>query len=107
VLSDRSSWWVTSSQSGNTRTGPDVQKGVSTIEAIHNEIERLSELRTDLWRRLSEHHDAASAAELKEIDGRLAELWDEQRAHRAQLRFGNRERIIARARAEERLERAA
>jgi hypothetical protein len=80
---------------------------VSTIEQIHTEIDRLSELRAELWRRLSEQHDAESAAELKEIDSRLAELWDEHRAHRAQVRFGDRERIIARARAEERLERAA
>jgi hypothetical protein len=80
---------------------------VSTLEEIHAEIDRLSEHRADLWRRLSDQYDAASAAELKELDSRLAALWDEHRAHRAQVRFGDRERIIARARAEERLERAA
>ena len=37
----------------------------------------------------------------------LAELWDEYRAERARVRFGERELIIARARHEERLERAA
>lgn len=78
-----------------------------TVQDIHSEIERASELRAELWRRLGEQYDAATAAELRELDARLAELWDEQRARRAQLRFGDRERIIARARAEERLERAA
>jgi hypothetical protein len=80
---------------------------VRSIQDIHAEIERVSELRAELWRRLGEQYDAATAAELKELDARLASLWDEHRAERAQVRFGDRERIIARARAEERLERAA
>jgi hypothetical protein len=74
---------------------------------IHAEIERVSELRGELWRRLGEQYDSTAAAELKELDARLAELWNQHRAQRAQLRFGDRERIITRARAEERLERAA
>ncbi len=37
----------------------------------------------------------------------LAELWDAYRAERARVRFGERDIIIARARHEERLERAA
>ncbi|MBD0329043.1 MAG: hypothetical protein ICV64_02950 [Thermoleophilia bacterium] len=78
-----------------------------TIEDIHTEIERLSEHRAVLWRELGESYDPSTASELKEIDTRLASLWEEQRLRRAQLRFGDRERIIARARAEERLERAA
>ncbi len=77
------------------------------IHDIHAEIERLSELRAELWRELSEQHDATRAAELKELDARLTALWEQQRVRRAQLRFGDRDRIIARARAEERLERAA
>lgn len=80
---------------------------VRTIEQIHAEIERTSELRADLWRRLAEQHDTFAAAQLKELDARLDELWAEHRARRAELRFGARDRIIARARAEERLERAA
>lgn len=74
---------------------------------IHAEIDRESDRRTDLWRLLSTGHDPAVAAELKSIDERLAALWDEHRATRARLRFGDRDRIITRARAEERLERAA
>ena len=78
-----------------------------SIEQIHTEIDELSERRAELWRVLGEAHDAAASAELKQVDARLEQLWAEQRATRARLRFGDRERIVARARAEERLERAA
>ncbi len=76
-------------------------------EEIHAEIERLSERRAELWRTLGAGFDAAASAELKAVDARLEELWAEHRALRARLRFGDRDRIVARARAEERLERAA
>ena len=78
-----------------------------TLETIHAEIEQLSEERTELWHRLSEGRDSSTAAEIKRLDGVLEGLWDELRATRAALRFGDRSRIVARARAEERLERAA
>ncbi len=78
-----------------------------SIEEIHIEIDRLSDRRAELWRILGQSHDAAASAELKAVDARLEELWAEQRAVRARLRFGDREKIVARARAEERLERAA
>jgi hypothetical protein len=78
-----------------------------TSEAIHEEIERLSEERTELWHRLAAEHDSAVRAEIKEIDAKLDRLWDENRAVRATIRFGDREKIVARARVEERLERAA
>jgi len=77
------------------------------IEKIHSEIDELSERRAGLWHRLSERRDPAVAAEIKQIDSRLDELWHAQRAERARLRFGEREEIVKRARAEERLERAA
>ena len=77
------------------------------IEQIHIEIDRLSDRRAELWRALGESFDAAASAELKQVDARLEELWAEHRAIRARVRFGDRERIVARARAEERLERAA
>ena len=76
-------------------------------EQIHTEIDELSERRAELWRILGEAFDAAASAELKQVDARLEELWAEHRALRARVRFGDRERIVARARAEERLERAA
>ena len=78
-----------------------------SIEEIHVEIDRLSERRAQLWRALGEGFDASASAELKQVDARLEELWGEHRALRARVRFGDRQRIVARARAEERLERAA
>jgi hypothetical protein len=45
--------------------------------------------------------------QVKAIDTRLAELWEQHRAERARIRFGERDDIVKRARAEERLERAA
>lgn len=78
-----------------------------TLEEIRSEIEDLSARRTTLWHRLSAGRDPGTAAELKELDERLARLWDEQRQLRARVRFGDRAKIVARARMEERLERAA
>ena len=78
-----------------------------TIEEIHTEIESLSEERTELWHRLSDEHNPDVRAEIHAIDEQLDRLWDENRAVRARLRFGDREKIVARARVEERLERAA
>jgi hypothetical protein len=78
-----------------------------TIADIHTEIERLSEQRTELWNQLSRGRTDAVVAEIKEIDERLQTLWDEHRAERARIRFGERDEIVRRARAEERLERAA
>jgi ABC-type phosphate transport system auxiliary subunit len=80
---------------------------MKTLDEIKGEIERATERRAELWHELSEGHDAELAAELKRIEERLARLWDEQRTLRAQLRFGDREEIIKRARHEERLARAA
>jgi hypothetical protein len=77
------------------------------LDALHRQIDELSERRRDLYRSLSEAYDPSLAAELKQIDGRLEKLWDEHRKVRAQLRWGDREQIVARARAEERLERHA
>ncbi len=80
---------------------------MTTFDDIRAEIDRLSERRTDLWQTLSEGRNPAAAAELKEIDERLGRLWDDQRQLRATLRFGERSKIVACARMEERLERAA
>jgi hypothetical protein len=78
-----------------------------TITDIHNEIESLSEQRQDLWHRLSDGLDVEAQAEVKEIDSRLTELWETLRLEKARLRFGERDETVRRARAEERLERAA
>jgi hypothetical protein len=84
-----------------------VEYGMRTLDEIHEEIERLSEERTELWHRLSDRHDPEVRAEIHAIDATLDRLWDEHRALRARVRFGDRDSIVARARVEERLERAA
>ena len=78
-----------------------------TPNEIHQQIEELSERRTELWHILSQGYDPATAAELKSLSERLDHLWDEERTLKAELRFGDRNHIVARARVEERLERAA
>ena len=78
-----------------------------TVNQIHDEIEQLSETRQELWQRLSEGLDSTVAGEIKELDAKLQELWQTLRMEKARLRFGEREEIVRRARAEERLERAA
>jgi len=78
-----------------------------TLNEIHEEIGRLSEDRTELWHKLSDEYDPEVRAEIRELDAQLDRLWDEHRSVRARLRFGEREKIVARARVEERLERAA
>jgi hypothetical protein len=78
-----------------------------TLTEIHEEIEQTSERRTELWHVLSQGYDPAAAQELKRLSKRLEDLWDEERTLKAELRFGDRDHIVARARVEERLERAA
>jgi hypothetical protein len=79
----------------------------AALSELHEEIERASEQRAELWHRLADGPDESLRLELKQLDDQLDRLWDEQRAIRARLRFGDRDRIVARARVEERLERAA
>ena len=52
-------------------------------------------------------HDLAVREQIHHLDAELDHLWDEHRALRARVRFGDRDRIVARARVEERLERVA
>ena len=78
-----------------------------TVREIHEEIERLSEERVALWHQLSTEYDPEVREHIRRIDTTLDGLWDEQRALRARVRFGDRAQIVARARVEERLERAA
>ena len=86
---------------------PGVSNGMRTLEGIHQEIEVLSEERSELWHRLSAEYDPTVRESIRTLDQKLDALWDEHRALRARLRFGDREHIVARARVEERLERAA
>jgi hypothetical protein len=94
------------SRNGNVERGKTVVDTV-TITEIQTEIERLSGQRQELWHRLSGGLDLVVQAEIKEIDAELVDLWEILRTEKARLRFGEREEIVRRARAEERLERAA
>jgi hypothetical protein len=80
---------------------------MNMLSDIHAEIERLSEERAELYHRLSAEYDPELREEIRRLDSELDSLWDDHRALRARLRFGDREHIVARARVEERLERAA
>jgi hypothetical protein len=80
---------------------------MDTIQRFHAEIEDLSERRVTLWNSLSQGRDPVVVEEIKALDARLEELWAAIRAERARIRFGERDEIVRRARAEERLERAA
>jgi hypothetical protein len=78
-----------------------------TPDEIHDEIERISEERQELWQQLSDGLDPAVQEEIRQLDAQLQDLWQGLRMEKARLRFGEREDIVRRARAEERLERAA
>jgi hypothetical protein len=80
---------------------------VRTLTDIRGEIERASEERTELLHRLSAGHDTVLANELRKLNDRIADLWDEQREARVRVRFGDRNEIIRRARLEDRIDRAA
>ena len=85
-----------------------VTRGMNTnLSEIHAEIERLSEERAELWHRLAAEFDPEIKEEIRRLDAELDHLWDDHRALRARVRFGDRAAIVARARVEERLERAA
>ena len=79
-----------------------------SLSDIRVEIERATDRRSELWHILSEEgHSTAVTEELEQLNEQIAQLWDEHREVRARLRFGDRDKIVARARAEERLNRAA
>jgi hypothetical protein len=78
---------------------------VRTLEEIQRQIDAASERRGELRRLLSHGRDSAIVDEVHQLDEQLSQLWDEHRALKARLRWGDRETIVARARAEERLER--
>ena len=90
-----------------SRVGAALGTNMRTIDEIHADIERANDERHGLWHTLSEGFDPEVVADIKALDERLEALWAEHRQTRASLRWGDRDRIVARARAEERLERTA
>ena len=78
-----------------------------TTSEIRKEIEDATARRTEIWETLSEGIDPAKAAEAAALSQEIEELWAELRVAQAHARFGPAEDIIARARAEDRLDREA
>jgi hypothetical protein len=76
-----------------------------TLAEIQHELDALTERRTALWRELSAGANEEKSAEVALLNERIEALWAEGRLLRNRLRFGDPTAIIARARAEERLER--
>ena len=92
---------------GNVQTTWYVLGHMKTLPTIQVQIEQLSQQRSIVNRALSEGHDPKLAAERERINGELGKLWDAARQARVRITHGERDKIIARARQEERLERAA
>ena len=84
-----------------------VCRDMETLEEIRRKIEQASDKRAELYHALSQGHDPEAAAELRRLEAEIERLWEEHRTIRAAIRFGDREKILARARTEERIERSA
>jgi hypothetical protein len=78
-----------------------------SLKTIRQEIDELTDRRATVLHALSNGHDAELTEEHQRLEEQIAELWEEQRAARASIRFGDRDMIIQRARHDERLSRAA
>ena len=61
-----------------------------TVKEIHEEIESLSEDRTELWHKLSDRHDPEVRAEIHAIDAKLDRLWASATARRSSPARGSR-----------------
>ena len=68
---------------------------MKTIPEIHAEIERLSEVRGELWQTLSYGRQQTVVDEIKQIDEQLVALWDEHRAERARIASASATRSCA------------
>jgi hypothetical protein len=78
---------------------------VRAIEQIRQELEAAAHERQALRESRIGSDSAAIAAHGHTLDERVAELWAELRRAKAQVRFGPRDRIVRRARSEERFNR--
>jgi len=71
---------------------------------IRHELARSTEERGRLWKELSKSHDHTVAARIQKLNETIDALWLELRRSRTELRYGPQEEIIARARAEARID---
>ncbi len=76
-----------------------------SLTDIKRELDALTERRTVLWRELAAGADSEKSGEVMRLNAAIGELWNEARRVRSLVRFGDPSAIMARARAEERLER--
>ena len=77
-----------------------------TLNDIKLELDAAAARRAELWKRLSDTGaDEAASAEVAELSERIEALFQEARIVKSRARFGEQAAIIARARAEERLDR--
>ena len=76
-----------------------------TLTDIRGELDRAIERRAAIWEALADGADAVMSAEAARLTALIDDLWDEARAAKARLRFGSPDLILARARAEDRLDR--
>jgi hypothetical protein len=80
---------------------------MTLLVEISLEIEDAARERAELLRRLSERHDRETVSRCRDLDDRLAGLWESHRLTRAQLLYGDGDAIRQRARLEERIMRSA
>ncbi len=76
-----------------------------TPSEIRTELARITEERAELWGDLSEYHDPGKSDRAGELSELIEDLWTELRRAQAYARFGPADEIIAKARAEDRLDR--
>jgi len=77
-----------------------------TLSEIKQELDAAAARRSELWKELAEAGpDEARSAEVAALSERIEHLFQEARIVKNRARFGAQEAIIARARAEERLDR--
>jgi hypothetical protein len=77
-----------------------------TLSEIKQELDRAAARRTELWKELSETGaDEARSAEIAALSEQIDSLYQEARVVKSRARFGEQGAIIARARAEDRLDR--
>jgi hypothetical protein len=78
---------------------------VRSPHEIRAELDRATEERAELWGDLSENHNSEKSGRAAELSELIEDLWTELRRAEAQATFGPADEIIARARAEDRLDR--
>ena len=76
-----------------------------TPSDIRAELDRVTEERAELWADLSEQYDFLKSSRAAELSQLIEDLWTELRRAQAHARFGPADEIIAKARAEDRLDR--